>query len=345
MPSTVWKGHLTFGLVSIPVKLFRAARAEKVSFRQLHAASGQRVRQSLYIEPPEIQDEPEEAPAVSSTTPPHPAGVRQTTAPMQEHLAPSRGAATAREIPRRPEPEPEFIPPAPTPPVSEPQVEVRRDDVVKGYEFSKDRYVTFTKAELAAITPKTAREMQILEFVQLSEVDPIYYETSYYAAPDKGGERAYALLFEALRRSGHVGLAQVAMHNREHIVLIRPGRTGIVLHTMFYENEVRRADEYRTDTAGINEKEVNLANMLIETLKAPFEPAKYRDTYRDKLEELISAKMQGAETVEAPEPKPAPVINILEALQRSLEISAARKPAASEKAPEEPAKKRRSSKR
>jgi DNA end-binding protein Ku len=343
MASTVWKGHLTFGLVSIPVKLYRAARADKVSFRQLHARTGQRVRQALFTASGEPDDEAADPPPESWATLRMSDG-RDVPPPPQLPLE-SRGSSAAREAARPPEPSRKVVPPPLPELAQERQEEVSRSELVKGYEYSKDRYVTLSKDELAAITPKTAREMQILEFVQIAEVDPIYYETSYYAVPDKGGERAYALLFEALRRSGHVGLAQVAMHNREHIVLIRPGRTGIALHTMFYESEIRRADEYRTDTAGLSEKEVNLANMLIETLKAPFEAAKYRDTYREKLDELIAAKLAGQETVEAPEPKPATVINILDALQRSLELSASRKPAASEQAPTEAPKKRRSSKR
>jgi DNA end-binding protein Ku len=196
--------------------------------------------------------------------------------------------------------------------------------------------VTLTKDELAAITPRTAREMQILEFVQLSEVDPIYFETSYYAAPDKGGERAYSLLFESLRQSGFVGVAQIAMHNREHVVIVRPGRSGIVLHTMFYESEIRREDEYRTDTSAVVQKELDLALLLIRNLAAPFEPAKYRDSYREKLDALIQSKIAGEETVEAPAPKPAPVVNILEALQRSLESASGRKPPAKEESPAQP---------
>jgi DNA end-binding protein Ku len=208
---------------------------------------------------------------------------------------------------------------------------------VKGYEYVRDRYVTLTKEELAAITPRTAREMQILEFVQLSEVDPIYFETSYYVTPDKGGERAYSLLFESLRQSGFVGVAQIAMHNREHVVIVRPGRSGMVLHTMFYESEIRREDEYRTDISAVVQKELDLALLLIRNLAAPFEPAKYRDTYREKLDALIQSKIAGEETIEAPAPKPAPVVNILEALQRSLEsASASRKPPVKEQAPAQP---------
>ena len=140
--------------------------------------------------------------------------------------------------------------------------------------------------------------MQILEFVKLAEVDPIYFETSYYVTPERAGERAYALLFEALRRSGYVALAQFAMHNREHIVVIRPGRTGIILHTMFYETEIRRDDEYRTETSNVAERELELALLLVQNLAAPFEPAKYHDTYKEKLDALIAAKIEGKEPVE-----------------------------------------------
>jgi DNA end-binding protein Ku len=214
------------------------------------------------------------------------------------------------------------MPPAPEP--------VKREDLVKGYEYARDRYVVLSKEDLARITAENSREMQILEFVRLAEIDPVYFETSYYVSPDRAGERAYALLLEALRRTGFTAVARLAMHNREHVVVIRPGRTGMILHTLFFEDEIRRDDEYRTDTSGVNPKELDLAVRLIESLASPFEPSKYKDTYREKLQELIQAKMAGEETHEAPAPKPAPVIDILQALQRSLEM-AERKPAASEK--------------
>jgi DNA end-binding protein Ku len=321
MGSTVWKGHLTFGLVSIPVKLYRAARPEKVSFRQLHQATGARVRQRLVAEaPPEPEIEPEPEP--------EPEPVRA--------VAPARKAVTPFIAPR-PQPEPVREPePEPQP------REVSRSEIVKGFEYARDQYVTLSKEELAAITPQTAREMQILEFVQLSEVDPIYFETSYYAAPDRGGERAYSLLFAALRDSGFVGVAQIAMHNREHVVILRPGRSGIVLHTMFYETEIRRDDEYRADLSAVNQKELDLALLLIRNLEAPFEPSKYRDTYREKLDALIQSKIAGEETIEAPAPKPAPVVNILEALQRSLAVAPARKPPVAEEAPTKRAPRRKS---
>ena len=304
MAATVWKGHLTFGLVSIPVKLHRAARAEKVSFRQLHSSGSARVRQ-VYIREDAEEDTPEPAEMKPS----------QPVAKLAPQPVPIRGRAPV------PIPEP---PPPPSLPI------VERSELVKGYEYAKGQFVTISKEDLEKITPETAREMQILEFVKLDEVDPIYFETSYYVTPERAGERAYALLFAALQQSGFVALAQFAMHNREHVVVIRPGRTGIVLHTMFYETEIRRDDEYKTDTSNIGGRELDLALMLIKNLAAPFEPAKYHDNYKEKLDALIAAKIEGLDTVEAPKPAAKPAADILAALERSLAM--VRKPAASPKA-------------
>jgi DNA end-binding protein Ku len=304
--TTVWKGHLTFGLVSIPVKLYRAARAEKISFRQLHGATGARVRQKLVAEaPPEpeydVQPEPESEPE------------------------PVRQAANGPVIvppPNRPRIEPE---PAPPPPLER---EVSRSEITKGYEYEKGRYAMISKEELSQLQPKTSREMEIVEFVKLEEVDPVYFETSYYVVPEASGERPYALLFEALRKSGLVAVAQVAMHNREHVVVIRSGKRGIILHTMFYESEIRKSDEYPAEAGNVSQKELELALMLVRNLEAPFEPAKYRDTYREKVDALINSKISGEQVVEAPAPaKRAQVEDLMEVLRRSLEKTApARKP-------------------
>jgi DNA end-binding protein Ku len=319
MATTVWKGHLTFGLISIPVKLHRAARAEKVSFRQLHRADHSRVRQA-YVrdEPPDghavDEDEATETPYALTRSAARIAPVSE--APLIPALAPTRREGEWSSAP---------------PPARE---EVSRADVVKGFEYEPERYVVVTKDDLAKITAATSREMQILEFVRLAEIDPIYFETSYYVAPDRAGERPYGLLLQALRETGFVALAQLAMHNREHVVVIRPGRTGMILHTMYYEDEIRRNDEFRTDTSVVNPKELELATRLISALAAPFDPLKYKDTYREKLNQLIAAKIAGDESYESPKPKTADVVNILEALQRSLSMAdpkpGARKPAAAE---------------
>jgi DNA end-binding protein Ku len=189
---------------------------------------------------------------------------------------------------------------------------------VKGYEYEKDHYVEIDEDEIKKVAPKTAKIMELLEFVRADQVDPIYLESSYYMAPDEGGEKPYALLFEALRETKYYGVAKVAMHNREHIVILRPGNKGVLLHTMFYADEIRQVDEFRTDTTQVKEKELALAKMLIESLTAEFEPEKYTDTYRANLQNMIQAKLEGHKVVETPVPHIAPVIDIMEALKKSL---------------------------
>ena len=251
MASTVWKGHLTFGLLSLPVRLYSAARSETVSFNQLHKSDHSRVKQVLYCQ---AEDKP-----------------------------------------------------------------IQRSDIVKGYEYEKDKYVVVEDEEIKKVAPKTAKTMEVLEFVKAAEVDPIYLESSYYLAPDEGGEKPYALLFEALRESGYVGVAKIAMHNREHIVILRPGGKGILLHTMYYPDEIRQVEEFRTDTSAVKPKELELAKTLVQSLEAPFEPEKYKDDYRQNLQAMIKAKVEGKEVVETAAPThKAPVIDILEALKMSI---------------------------
>src|SRR5579884_3337990 len=258
MASTVWKGHIAFGLVSFPVRLYSAARGESISFNQLHKTDHSRVKQVLYC------------------------------------------AAEDKPIPR--------------------------SDIVKGYEYEKDRWVVVEDEEIKKMAPPTAKVMEILEFVKTDEVDPLYFESSYYIAPDEAGEKPYAMLYEAMRRTGYVGVAKVAMHNREHIVIFRPGPTGLIMHTMYYGHEVRRIEEFRTDTTLASDKEMHLATLLIESLAAAFEPDKYRDSYRDNIQALIDARVAGRQVVAPPEPVTAKVIDIMEALRQSL--AAAKKPAA-----------------
>lgn len=267
MANTVWKGHLTFGLVSFPVRLYTAARGETVSFNLLHAPDNSRIKQVIFCQ------------------------------------------AENKEVPR--------------------------SELVKGYEYEKGRYVVIEDEDIKKVAPKTAKVMEIQEFVQAGQVDPIFLESSYYMAPDEGGEKPYALLFEALRQSQYYGVAKVAMHNREHVVILRPARTGILLHTMYYVDEIRQVDEFRTNTDLVKDRELDLAKSLISSLADDFRPEKYQDTYRENLRQMIEAKIEGKKVVETPAPKVAPVIDIMEALKRSL--AERRKPAqvATEAAPAE----------
>jgi DNA end-binding protein Ku len=257
MASSVWKGHLTFGMVSFPVRLFSAARSETISFNLLHKDDHSRIKQVTYCQ---AEDKP-----------------------------------------------------------------IARTDTVKGYEYEKDHYVVIEDEDIKKVAPKTAKVMEILEFVKADQVDPIYLESSYYVAPDEGGEKPYALLFQALRESNFYGLAKVAMHNREHIIVLRPGPKGILSHTMYYVDEIRQVEEFRTDTSLVKEKELALAKMLISSLEAEFEPQKYHDAYRTNLQAMIEAKIEGKKVVETPSEHIAPVIDIMEALKKSL--AEKRKPA------------------
>jgi DNA end-binding protein Ku len=255
MATSVWKGHLTFGLVSLPVRLFSAARGQTISFNQIHKHDNSRIKNVLYCQ---AEDKP-----------------------------------------------------------------IPRSELVKGYEYEKDRYVIIEDEEIKAVAPKTSKVMEILEFVEAKDVDAIYLESSYYMAPEEGGEKPYALLFEALRKSGYYGVAKIAMHNREHIVILRPGERGILLHTMYYADEIRKVDEFRTNTDLVSEKEMNLAMMLVQSLADKFQPEKYKDTYRENLDQMIQTKLAGRKVVEISSPAVAPVVDIMEALKKSLE---ARKP-------------------
>ena len=257
MASSVWKGHLTFGMVSFPVRLFSAARSETISFNLLHKEDHSRIKQVTYCA---LEDKP-----------------------------------------------------------------IARTDTVKGYEYEKDHYVVVEDEDIKKVAPKTAKVMEILEFVKADQVDPVYLESSYYVAPDEGGEKPYALLFQALRESNFYGVAKVAMHNREHIVVLRPGAKGILSHTMYYTDEIRQVDEFRTDTSLVKEKELALAKMLISSLEAEFEPQKYHDAYRANLQKMIEDKIEGKKVVETPSEHIAPVIDIMEALKKSL--AEKRKPA------------------
>lgn len=252
MAANVWKGHITFGLVSIPVRLSVAARSETVGFNQLHKSDNSRVKQVLFC------------------------------------------AAEDKQI--------------------------ERSEIVKGYEYEKGKYVVISDEDIKKIQPKTAKVMEIIEFVKNEELDPVYLESSYYVQPEEAGEKPYTLLCEAMRRSGVVGIAKATMHQREHIVIVRPGKHGLLLHTMYYQDEVRATDEFRTNVETVKDQELKMAQAFIEALAGTFDPAKFHDNYRVSLKTMIDAKIAGEDVVAAPEAEElAPVVDIMEALRNSLE--------------------------
>ncbi len=251
MASTVWKGYLTFGLISVPIRLFSAARSERISLNQLHKVCHSRIRQPLFC-------------------------------PTCDRM-------------------------------------VERSEIEKGFEHEKDQYVLFEEADLDKIEPASAQTMEILEFVKLEEVDPLYFESSYYITPEDAGRKAYQLLLRAMEESGYGAIAKITMHQRENIVVIRPRAHGLTLHTMFYANEIREVAEYgQQDPTELKDSEKKLALQLIESLAAPFEPAKYRDEYQESLRALIAAKLKGQQVTPVAHPQFAPVIDLMEALKKSL---------------------------
>jgi DNA end-binding protein Ku len=195
---------------------------------------------------------------------------------------------------------------------------VDRSEVQKGYEYEKDQYLLFTKDELEEIEPDSARTMEILSFVKVDEIDPVYFESSYYAKPGEAGVRAYNLLLDAMRKTGYAGIAKVTMHNRENIVIIRARENGFTLHTMFYKNEIRASDVSAPNKPEVSAAEANLAIQLIESLAAPFDPSQYSDTYQQELEKLIEAKAHGKKLTVVPRGKIEPVADLMAALKRSL---------------------------
>lgn len=196
---------------------------------------------------------------------------------------------------------------------------VDRSEIEKGYEYEKDQYLLFTKEELDEIEPESANTMEILSFVKAEEIDPVYFDASYYAKPADAGVRAYHLLLDAMRKTGYAGVAQVTMHGRENIVIIRARDNGLTMHTMFYNNEIRAvSDASVPQKAEVKEAESKLAMQLIESLAAPFDPSQYSDTYQQALEKLIEAKAHGKKLTVIPHAKPAPVVDLMTALQQSL---------------------------
>ncbi|PYX90739.1 MAG: Ku protein [Acidobacteria bacterium] len=262
MAASVWSGYLTFGLISMPVRLFSGARSSGISFNMLHRDDLQRVK--------------------------------------QQYICPAEGRV------------------------------VERSEIVKGYEYRKDEYVVIEPEEIKKIEPKTAKTMEILEFVKSSDVDPVYFESSYYMVPEEAGRRPYALLSKALEDSQYVAIAKLTMHNREYTVFLRPHEGGMMLHTMYYAEEVRELEGFGRPDVELKEGEVKVAHQLIEALAGDWDPEKYHDTFQENLKKLIQAKLEGEEIKPVEKPKKlAPVVDLMAALKQSLaEMEGKKKPAA-----------------
>jgi DNA end-binding protein Ku len=197
---------------------------------------------------------------------------------------------------------------------------VEREDIVKGYEFAKDQYVTFTPEELKALEEASSQAVEIAEFVPLSQVDPVYFDKPYYLGPDRGGAKAYRLLAEAMRRSGKAALARYAARGKQYLVLIRPSNDRLVMQQLLHADEVRSFSEVEMEEADVKEPEVQLALKLVEqTASDSFHPESYPDEVRARTLALIEQKVQGKEIqILPPEAPRAQVIDLMEALKASL---------------------------
>jgi DNA end-binding protein Ku len=195
---------------------------------------------------------------------------------------------------------------------------VERNEIEKGYEYEKDQYLLFNEDELDKIEPESARVMEILEFVKVDEIDPLYFDASYYATPEPAGAKGYRLLLDAMNKSGYAGIAKVTMHNREYIVIIRPRKSGLTVHTMFYANEIRQPADAGADKFEIKEQERSLASQLIETLAGTFQPEKYHDTYQEGLRTLIEAKAKDQDVIATVPAVQAAPVDLMAALKQSL---------------------------
>jgi DNA end-binding protein Ku len=263
MPRSIWSGAISFGLVTVPVKLYSAVSRKSVRFHQLNGKTGVRIQ--------------------------------------QKRVDPTTGD------------------------------EVPYEDIVKGFELTPDRYVVIEPGELEALDPKKTKAIEIEDFVALDEIDPIYYDHPYYLAPGTGGAKAYKLLLEAMRETGRVAIATVVIRSKQQLVAVRPmGDDLLGMATMVFPDEIIDPSTIEELAAiaevEINPRELEIAEQLVDSLSGPFDPEKYRDTYRDEVLELVERKAQGEHIAVQPAAEEAeePVPDLMAALKASLESVRAR---------------------
>lgn len=250
----IWRGAISFGLISIPVRLYGATEEKTLRFNLLHKQDNGRMKNN------------------------------RTCAECGTD-------------------------------------NISKDDVVRAYEYEKGSYVTFTDEEIDSVQVPTSHTIEVLTFVPTEQIDPIYYNRSYYLAPDELGVKAYALLRTALEQSGKVALAKVAIRDKERLGTLRIRDKALVLETMYWPDEIREPAFPELDTtAEVRDNELTMANTLIESLSEDFDPSQFKDTYREALMSAVEQKIAGREIVAPATPDDhAPVVDLMEALQRSLQ--------------------------
>ena len=252
MPRSIWKGAISFGMVSIPIKLYSATDETDVSFNLLHKQDGVRIKQQRYC-------------------------------PADDAV-------------------------------------IQWGDVVRGYEIGPDQYVIMEPADFDKVPVDTTRTIEITDFVPDAQIDPIYYQKTYYLEPDKVGGKPFALLREVLKDSKLVALAKVTLRQKEQLCTLRVYNDVIALETMFYADEIRSTEELEAPDVTVSEKELEMARSLVQMLTGEFEPEKYHDAYREALMELIEAKAEGQE-IKRPKPVASKITDLMEALRASVDAA------------------------
>ncbi len=256
MPRAIWKGVISFGMVSIPIRLFPATESKDIGFRQLRRDTNTRVRMLRWD-------------------------------PVEE-----------KEVPY--------------------------DEIVKGYEYAKDRYVVLDDEDLEKLPLPTKHTIELTAFVEEAEIDPVHYEKSYYLSPEDAGLKPYSLLIRAMQAKGLIAIAKVAIRTKERLCALRARGDQLILETLYYPDEIRDPGE-SVAVDEVSEEEMEMARALIEMLEEPFDPEKYKDQYREALMTIINAKLEGQEVATPEAATPQPAVDLMAALRASVEAAKARK--------------------
>ena len=257
MPRSIWNGLISFGMVSIPVKLFTATESRDISFHLLHRECNSRLKQLRWC------------------------------------------------------------------PVCDREVEW--GETVRGYEYAKEQHVIMSDEDFDKLPLPSKRTIELAAFVKAEEIDPVYYEKSYYLEPDEVGIKPFALLMKALKEKSLTAVAKIAIRNKERLCALRPMDGTLMLETLYYPDEIRVERGVEVPEVQVSDRELEMASTLIDLLADSFEPEKYEDEYRRALMEIIEAKLQGEEFVEAPAPVPAKVTDLMAALKASVEAAKKRR--------------------
>ena len=258
MPRAIWSGSISFGMVTIPVKLYGATESKDIAFNLLHATCGTRLQQRRWC-------------------------------PTDE-------------------------------------VEVPWSETVRGYEYAKGQYVTLTEEDFERLPLPSKHSIDLSAFVEEREIDPVFYERSYYLEPAERSEKPYALLVKALAEKKLSAVATITIRKKEQLCVLRPHESTIMLETLYYPDEVRAERGVDLSTVKVSDRELDMAFTLIDILRRPFDPSEYHDHYREALAELIEAKLEGKEVVKAPAPRDTRVLDLADALKRSVEAAKKAKP-------------------